>query len=1403
MSKPILAAKIFFFFFIFQFLSSNIYSQSQSVRVTLVPYEIRGRGDVGNENPDWRFLLSFQGVTRQDCIGVDNVPQDEWIGVPDDQRVFVINQSVSDFFTQPVRIGLDAWDEDGCGGNCEYKATTGCFESSDDAHCGPSEQHIFLSNFIPGDPGIATNTLQLGYCGDYSIKYKVSYAPPAPATPSVKIDNQPASETFLCGNNIIELSTSNAINPFFQAFVDYTWQYHISGETNVFFDPNPSYCGNIQGMCDGGGGGPIFQIAPSQQEKSGEASLLPGDVVVPPCCFESPFIIREEPIWRTISGTTNATMSGGNKSFDIRSLEGLKDITQNKTVRFRVVAVANHMTGDFSESSTDINVSPLPPAMGAHTTTLSCPNGSDGSIVVAGVSGGVNSYKYNLRPGHGNNGPCDPYNENPPCFTGIKSHTASNSEPPNITSVPPGNYTLWLVNFGANSNSGSCFATRDVTVSAHSTLALGTISKQDISCHGTSSGRITLSATGGKSPYIFSATNQSNNSTGNFANVAAGNYNVSVTDVCLQSIPGSTNGNVVIKQPAKISESIFNPENATCTSLGNGKFTSVVSESSGAFDVPVSSTYSFRFYKDNLLYDSHDSNTPEWSMQNLPVSNQYQLRVTEEGGAECNGYTKTFAIAAPAALTATSSQLQIVSCYGGSNGKVTLSGQGGSGQYIFKMTKTPGDTTFNTDGAFTTLPSGAYTLVVQNGLEGCTDHSIHHSPITINQPDRINADLTKTNISCNGLQDGKIEAVVSGGTPGYTTIWQQLIGSSWSDLSQQGDILTDRLEGTYRLKMLDSKNCPDSSAMVNIIEPPVLQITGVTVDDINCFNEKGHVEVVSTGGTGAYSYSYSLAAAPFTSFNSLTPLDVGSYTVKVEDERHCSYTQPGNYVITTPPIPLDFTYQQQDYNGYHISCFGGSNGSITLAATGGNGAAYSGYTYAKDGGTFQPQNKLEQFNAGTHVISVRDNRGCVISKDVTFTQTDALLSISLKNKKDIDCYGDKTGILELEADGGLSPYRFHLDQGTDQVPTVFNGLGDKTYHATVLDKNNCDASADYTVNLLNPKIEIGATIKDVNCFEGTDGAVTLSISAGVSPFRYTWKDQQSTTNVLAGVKTGEYTTQVTDQAGCKQESTFTVGQPAKPLETKVAVVPVCTGRTNGVITIMPVGGTSPYQYSINNGQTYQNNAVFNTVGVGDYDIKVQDRNACVTVASASIIQRNDLPLPDFIVATKQYALDTLLIREISRPQPDSIHWTFDSKATIVKKNQWSPEIVFKEPGEYTITMTGYFQACDYSAKRTLLLNPYDPEATEVKTPGWKSIESVVLNPNPTTGEFEVTIKLSKKYKLSLSLYDVLGISHYNKSWESVQAASEKITLPDLAPGVYVLRAVTPSEARDIRVVINK
>src|SRR5690606_6934985 len=113
----------------------------------------------------------------------------------------------------------------------------------------------------------------------------------------------------------------------------------------------------------------------------------------------------------------------------------------------------------------------------------------------------------------------------------------------------------------------------------------------------------------------------------------------------------------------------------------------------------------------------------------------------------------------------------------------------------------------------------------------------------------------------------------------------------------------------------------------------------------------------------------------------------GTYTVKVTDENNCSTTFYEPRTITTPVVVLDFTEVLSDFNGYNISCYGGSNGYAILTPLGGNGNHYTGYEFAIDDQPFQSDPQVENINAGSHTFRVRDGRGCITTKEITFTQT--------------------------------------------------------------------------------------------------------------------------------------------------------------------------------------------------------------------------------------------------------------------------------------------------------------------------------------------------------------------------------------------------------------------------------
>ncbi len=54
----------------------------------------------------------------------------------------------------------------------------------------------------------------------------------------------------------------------------------------------------------------------------------------------------------------------------------------------------------------------------------------------------------------------------------------------------------------------------------------------------------------------------------------------------------------------------------------------------------------------------------------------------------------------------------------------------------------------------------------------------------------------------------------------------------------------------------------------------------------------------------------------------------------------------------------------------------------------------------------------------------------------------------------------------------------------------------------------------------------------------------------------------------------------------------------------------CSGRTDGEINIVATGGVSPYQYSIDDGTTFQNTAGFVNLGAGTYNVVVTDDSGC-------------------------------------------------------------------------------------------------------------------------------------------------------------------------------------------------
>ena len=120
-------------------------------------------------------------------------------------------------------------------------------------------------------------------------------------------------------------------------------------------------------------------------------------------------------------------------------------------------------------------------------------------------------------------------------------------------------------------------------------------------------------------------------------------------------------------------------------------------------------------------------------------------------------------------------------------------------------------------------------------------------------------------------------------------------------------------------------------------------------------------------------------------------------------------------------------------------------------------------------------------------------------------------------------------------------------------------------------------------------------------------------------------------NSIGAGDAGNYTVEVTDITNCQYLFTYDVFEPLTPLSASALVVDAsCFGLSDGEITILPTGGTPPYNYSWSNGQ---NSQALTNVPIGTYTCTITDNNGCVAYATGTVNQPQQLTLTSSSVAT--------------------------------------------------------------------------------------------------------------------------------------------------------------------------
>ena len=250
---------------------------------------------------------------------------------------------------------------------------------------------------------------------------------------------------------------------------------------------------------------------------------------------------------------------------------------------------------------------------------------------------------------------------------------------------------------------------------------------------------------------------------------------------------------------------------------------------------------------------------------------------------------------------------------------------------------------------------------------------------------------------------------------------------------------------------------------------------------------------------------------------------------------------------------------------------------------------------------------------GSYWVQASDSANCTTFSDTIHIIGPSSASIDLGSDIDL-CLGEQTYLTPTVV-GGTGPFNYNWNTG-QFGPTIIAGGGN--YTVTVTDANGCQSSDDVVVTAHpNPIISIDPPTATV-C-----GGVPVVLTASGAD-SYTWSpfiglDMDTGSVVVTNPQSSvSYTVTGTSEYGCisQEDVLINVGAAFVPIITPSNVS--CYGATDGVITTAINAGTAPFQYSIDGGQNFQFNNVFDQLSAGIYDVIVTDGNGCLIQEDVTI-----------------------------------------------------------------------------------------------------------------------------------------------------------------------------------------
>lgn len=838
------------------------------------------------------------------------------------------------------------------------------------------------------------------------------------------------------------------------------------------------------------------------------------------------------------------------------------------------------------------------------TATIVSNNGlcfSTTATITVSISGGVSKYTYQVSTDGGTT-----YSTPSPAFNG-----------PTFTylATATGTYDFLIT------DSNNCEAIAVSQTINKAITATADVTAPLTCTTGASNATIEVTIDGGTGPYKYTVKNKgtgatlvSNGTTPGpkftYSAATAATYVFTITDAngCSFPIEKTVNAKAV-------PTATYIVEPVTCFNAGNGYIDITQENGTAPFTYQFNGTGAFT------------ATTHYGPLVGSVAGTSYSFTVKDK--TDCTT-TYNFKVFQPADITPSASITTPLTC--DKNAIITASATGGNGGFTYVLKNTTTNTTeaTNTTGLFENIVKAGFYSVTITDSKSCSKTVVAGTITALNPPKDMTINPTpvtcpsnKSNVTITNVLNAAGVAVPTAGlkyriklpVPPGTTTYQT--SNAFNGLNAGV---------TYTFEVIDANNCVYEESL-EIKALPNISVTPKSQNNISCLGSTDGNAIFTVSGMGnnvTYSYQVDALAAVTgqispnagTTFDiSVTGLGAGAHTITVTNTgTTCS--APGSVTILAPAAALKLNAHVLT----HVTC--DNKGTATINAVGGWGSYTYTVTPTAPAGTAIVQttsNVFSNLNAGDYSVSVKDLNGCTVTS--TFKINDKVNPVaSIDSSTDL-CAGG-TGATIVVTPNAAPNYVYILNNGTPKTSGTFTGLVPGDYIVTVK-----DLSTGCSIDLAKQTVAVPVVVSDHKITKNLDcdatnpnGIISVTISNGYPDYRYRVNVNgggfsPTYTAVGVGVSTftypaivsGSYVFEILDSKGCKTGFTENVAAKVTPDFTTNIEDVKCFGEGTGKITVTATPVSGNFEYSKNNGGTYQASNEFAGLTAASYQIVVRDK----------------------------------------------------------------------------------------------------------------------------------------------------------------------------------------------------